>query len=198
MGNKNGTPVLRQEDIEVLCSSSGLDEKQVRECFESFVSAHPNGRMKKGDFREMMEKALPREDAKKMEKHVFRLFDTNNDGSIDFTEFMLVFLIFSDGSPEEVLTRIFRVFDVNSDGFITKKELQKLLKDMHGLIKADDADKATDEMIATTTLTEMDENGDGRITLEEYIKACLEKEEFSKMLTLKIIDIFIDEDSDSD
>ena len=95
------------------------------------------------------------------------------------------------------MTRIFRVFDVNSDGFITKKELKKLLKDMHGLIKADDADKATDEMIATTTLTEMDENCDGRITLEEYIKACLEKEEFSKMLTMKIIDIFIDEEEDS-
>ena len=65
---------------------------------------------------------------------------------------------------------------------------------MHGLIKADDPDKATDDMIATTTLAEMDENGDGKITLDEYIKACLEKEEFSQMLTMKIIDIFIDEE----
>ena len=96
------------------------------------------------------------------------------------------------------MTRIFRIFDVNSDGEITKKELKKMLKDMHGLIKADNADKATDEMIATTTLAEMDEDGDGRITLDEYIKACLEKEEFSKMLTMKIIDIFIDEDQEED
>lgn len=29
MGNKNGTPVLRQEDIDILCSSSGLDEAKV-------------------------------------------------------------------------------------------------------------------------------------------------------------------------
>ena len=96
------------------------------------------------------------------------------------------------------MTRIFRVFDVNSDGEITKKELKKMLKDMHGLINADDADKATDEMIATTTLAEMDENGDGRITMDEYIKACLEKEEFSKMLTMKIIEIFIDEEEDGE
>ena len=96
------------------------------------------------------------------------------------------------------MTRIFRVFDVNSDGVITKKELKKMLKDMHGLINADDVEKATDEMIASTTLAEMDENGDGKITLDEYIKACLEKEEFSKMLTLKIIDIFIDEDEEEE
>ena len=81
-----------------------------------------------------------------------------------------------------------------SDGVITMKELKKLLKDMHGLIKADDAAKATEDMIATTTLAEMDENCDGKITLDEYIEACLGKDEFSKMLTLKIIDIFIDED----
>ena len=67
------------------------------------------------------------------------------------------------------------------------------MKDMHGLIKADDATKATEDMIATTTLAEMDENCDGKITLDEYIKACLDNEEFSKMLTMKIIDIFIDE-----
>ena len=68
-----------------------------------------------------------------------------------------------------------------------------MLKDMHGLIKADDPDQASDDMIAATTLAEMDENGDEKITLDEYIKACLENEEFSKMLTMKIIDIFIDE-----
>ena len=29
MGNKNGTPVLRQEDIEILSNSSGLEETTV-------------------------------------------------------------------------------------------------------------------------------------------------------------------------
>merc|ERR1712198_617625 len=65
----------------------------------------------------------------KMEKHVFRIYDTNDDGYIDFPEFMVVFYIMSDGSPEEVLSKIFRVFDVNSDGTITQKELKRLIKD---------------------------------------------------------------------
>merc|ERR1711868_189273 len=133
------------------------DEAQVRECFDNFLAEHPNGKM---------EKALPSsKDAKNMEKHMFRLYDSNDDGSIDFVEFMIVYHIMTDGSPEEVLTRIFRVFDVNSDGEISKKELKKLIKSMNGLIKEEDVDQATDDMIATTTLAEMDDDSDGKISL---------------------------------
>ena len=66
---------------------------------------------------------------------------------------------------------------------------------MNGLIKAENPERASDDMIATTTLAEMDDNEDGKISLEEFIGACLEKEEFSKMLTLKIIEIFVDEEN---
>ena len=138
---------------------------------------------------------------------MFRIYDTNDDGTIDFIEFMVnkifffwfnlfvhllfeciktVYHIMTGGTPEEVLTRIFRVFDVNrlvqyrvnkkcllttsqpllnkrflltlyvlktfckrwkkyfvlcSDGEITKKELKKLLKGMHGLINAEDVEQ---------------------------------------------------------
>ena len=53
-------------------------------------------------------------------------------------------------------------------------------------------------MVATTTLAEMDEDGDGKISLDEYIKACMDKEAFSKMLTLKIIDIFVQDDEETE
>ena len=53
-------------------------------------------------------------------------------------------------------------------------------------------------MVATTTLAEMDEDGDEKISLDEYIKACMDKEAFSKMLTLKIIDIFVQDDEETE
>ena len=158
MGSKNGKPVLREEDITALCKSSGLDEAQVKESFEAFVAEHPNGKMKPKDFREMMSKALPKKDASKMEKHVFRIYDSNNDGYIDFSEFMLIFFIMSDGAPEEVLTKIFRVFDVNSDGTITQKEMTKLIKDMYGLLKSEDPNLAAKDLIAKSAFAEMDTN----------------------------------------
>merc|ERR1712200_93057 len=111
MGNKNGTPVLREQDIAALSKSSGMDAAQVKEHFAAFLESHPNGKMKPKEFREMVEKTMPK-----------------SDGYIDFVEFMLIFHIMSDGTPEEVLEKIFRVFDVNSDGTINKKEMQRLIK----------------------------------------------------------------------
>jgi len=195
MGSSNGKPVLRPEDIAALAKSSGLDEAQVKQSFDSFVTEHPDGKMKPKDFREMMAKALPKKDASKMEKHVFRIYDSNNDGYIDFTEFMLIFFIMSDGSPEEVLTKIFRVFDVNSDGSITQKEMTKLIKDMYGLLKEEDPNLAAKDLVAKTAFAEMDKDQDGKVTNAEFISACLGQEEFSKMLALKVIDIFVEDDS---
>merc|ERR1712012_272023 len=71
MGSKNGKPVLTDDQAQALANSSGLDVVQVREHFDAFVAEHPNGKMKKKDFREMMSKALPKKGAGKMEKHGF-------------------------------------------------------------------------------------------------------------------------------
>merc|ERR1712236_153574 len=195
MGSKNGKPVLREEDIEALAKSSGLDKDQVKDSFDAFVAEHPNGKMKPKDFREMMSKAMPKKDASKMEKHVFRIYDGNNDGYIDFTEFMLIFFIMSDGAPEEVLTKIFRVFDVNSDGTITQKEMTKLIKDMYGLLKTEDPNIAAKDLVAKSAFAEMDKDQDGKVTNDEFIKACMGQEEFSKMLALKVIDIFVEDEA---
>jgi len=193
MGSSNGKPVLRDEDVATLSKSSGMDEAQVKTAFDNFVTEHPDGKMRPKDFREMMQKAIPGKDAKKMEDHVFRIYDSNNDGYIDFPEFMIIYFIMNEGSPQEVLSRIFRVFDCNNDGTISMKEMKRLIKDMYGMLKSEDPNVATKDFVAKTAFAEMDENQDGKVTSEEFIKACMEKDEFTKMLTLKIIDIFVED-----
>ena len=105
MGSKNGKPVLREEDIEVMSKSSGMEAEEVKKAFDSFIAEHPDGKMRPADFKKMMSAAMPKKDAGKMEKHVFRIYDTNNDGYIDFVEFMVIFHIMSDGTSEEVNTQ---------------------------------------------------------------------------------------------
>ena len=130
-----------------------------------------------------MAKALPgKKSAGKMEKHVFRIYDTNNDGYIDFTEFMLMFFIMSNGTPEDVFKSIFRMFDVDSDGTITQKEMTKLIKDIYSLLKEEDPDLAAKDFVAKSAFAEMDANQDGKVTCAEFIAACLGQDEFSKML----------------
>merc|ERR1719312_560077 len=149
------------------------------------------------DFKSMISQALPKKDAEKLEPHVFRIYDTNNDGEIDFVEFMVVYYCLSDGTPEEVLKKLFRVFDVNSDGSISIKEMKRLVKDLYGLLKHNDPTQASEEFIANTAFAEMDSNRDGLVSKDEFVRAVLEQEQFSKLLTVNIMSIFID-NSDSE
>lgn len=57
--------------------------------------------------------------------------------------------------------------------------------------KEDNPDKATQETLAMEAFKEMDTNSDGRVTQEEFVRACLNQETISTMLALKVIDIFI-------
>ena len=51
MGSKNGKPVLRDEDVVSLVTTSGLTAQEVREAFTAFLTEHPTGKMKPKDFR---------------------------------------------------------------------------------------------------------------------------------------------------
>ena len=192
MGSKNGKPVLRDDDVVALVRTSSMSEQEVREAFDSFVAEHPNGKMKPKDFRQVMSSALPKKDAAKMEKHVFRIYDANNDGHVDFVEFMVVYTIMAGGTHEEVLAKLFRLFDVNSDGVISKKEMARLVKDMYGLLKREDPNVAAKDLIAKSAFAEMDRDEDGKVSLAEFTTACLAEKDFSSLLSTTALDIFLE------
>eukprot|EP00088_Acartia_fossae_P067641 TRINITY_DN8461_c0_g1_i3.p1 TRINITY_DN8461_c0_g1~~TRINITY_DN8461_c0_g1_i3.p1 ORF type:complete len:216 (-),score=42.57 TRINITY_DN8461_c0_g1_i3:522-1169(-) len=193
MGCINGKSVLTEEDIDFIAKNTAMDRSKVEAQYQNFLSQHPDGRISRKSFHEMMKECYPGTDTEKLERHIFRMYDTNDDGHIDFREFMIVLYIMSSGSPEENLQQIFRVFDINNDGAISLKELKRIVKDLFHLINEKDADQASQDVVATTAFTEMDENNDGQVSEEEFIKACMRQKKFSTMLTLRIIDIFVSE-----
>ena len=140
----------------------------------------------------MMRLCYPNADTSNIAKHIFRMYDFNQDGSIDFREFMIVLYIMSNGSPEDNLKQIFRILDVNNDGSISPTELKHVVRDLFHLVNEKNIDDASQELFAQTAFKEMDNNLDGKVSLDEFISACLNQKRFSTMLTLKIIDVFID------
>ena len=115
-----------------------------------------------------MSQALPgfsEEESEKMENHIFRIYDLDQDGFIDFHEFMTVFMILTGDEPKSVLEKMFRMFDVNSTGIITKEEMITLVTDMHKLIE-DNLDHETDEELAMHAFGEMDTDEDGVVSMD--------------------------------
>ena len=132
-----------------------------------------------------------KESVKKVERHVFRIYDFNCDGFIDFREFMIVFSILTGGDPKDMLKKIFRIFDVNSDGTISKDEMLTLVHDLHVILE-DDTDHAKDGDIARNVFKEMDTNKDSLVSEEEFIHSVLTQKKCSKLLTMKAVEIFAD------
>ena len=71
---------------------------------ESLFKTH----LSRKDFKKFIKIALPKINAEKMEDNLFRMYDTNMDGVISMEEFLIVYHIFSEGTPEENLTKEIR------------------------------------------------------------------------------------------
>ena len=67
-----------------------------------------SGVLKPKEFVKMYEKFFPATDANSFAKNVFRNFDADKNGNIDFTEFMIAIDVTSSGEPREKLMWAFR------------------------------------------------------------------------------------------
>lgn len=103
------------------------------------------------------------EDLKKMLQEV----DTDGNGIIDLNEFLNLITRHQETSdPEKDMLDVFRMFDKNGDGFITADELSLVMTNL-GQSMSDDEVR---EMIG-----EADNDGDGRIDYEEFVKMMMTK-----------------------
>ena len=58
-------------------------------------------------------------DLERLQRHVYKVFDTEETGFIDLRKMMLVIIALSNGDPEENVEMMFFIVDLNNDGVIT-------------------------------------------------------------------------------
>lgn len=96
--------------------------------------------------------------------------DDNGDNEIDFNEFLILMKSrIGERDPEKELRDAFAVFDTDNSGSIDRKELKRILKKLDQKL----TDAELDAMMA-----EVDTNGDGEISFEEF-KALMVRVYFS-------------------
>ena len=181
---------LSEEDIDFLVKSTNEDRDVILAHYKIFLSNHPDGLITPKSFHSMLTQCFPTSTAKKLSKHIWRIYDTNQDGLIDFREFAVALHTMSFGSSEDNLSQIFRVFDIDCDGEIDHDEMKQILKDLLK-VENEKVDNKSLESLARSAFSEMDENEDGFISRNEFIEACLAQKKVATMLALKIIQIFL-------
>ena len=79
-------------------------------------------------FQEAYAKIFPQGDSAQFADFAFNNFDKDNDGTIDFREFLSAVSVQQRGTPEEKLKWTFDLYDLDNSGFISKVELLKMVK----------------------------------------------------------------------
>lgn len=106
----------------------------------------------------------------KYRQQVFNAFDLNHDGVIVRHEYITFLAIASSDSIEKKLRALFTVNDVDNDGSLDVSELETMLKTAAALDpNGGDSDEMPFEMIAELMHHQLDANGDGKLTVDEFI-----------------------------
>ena len=184
MGAKKSKTSLNSEELNYLMKHTNLDGSTVKQWYSGFLRDCPNGKMTQEQFFSMYRMLIPEGNTEKFCKHVFRTFDADNNGYIDFLEFLLALNITSTGNPEEKLKWAFKLYDIDGNGSVSQEEMIKVVQSIYDMLGAgslESNDKARNR--AEFVFQKLDADGDKKLTEEEFIKGCLENEELKSLLT---------------
>ena len=167
---------------------TGLENYTVEDVFEEFAKvADREGSLDRSAFNQIFLKLGPasesREDRMKLEMvldTLFRVFDTDGNGVVDFNELASGVSILCGGDEESKAKAAFALYDYDSDGYISLDEMQRYLTSIFKVVyetqpgTKERANGATPEELAAATaeqiFVEADLNGDGKLSLEEFTK----------------------------
>jgi Ca2+-binding EF-hand superfamily protein len=186
MGQKGSKDKLSKQDLDFLKTNTHYDENTINEWYRGFKTDCPDGKLTPTSFMNIYSKCFPTGNANDFCDHVFRTFDSDKNGSIDFTEFLLAIDVTSSGSPEQKLNWAFSMYDVDGNGWIDLPEMTKIVKSIYNMMGPNQIaldQYETPEARAEGIFRRMDINADGRVTQKEIVRCCLDDQKLIELLT---------------
>ena len=136
----------------------------------------PNGRMKRKTFEAICQQHCSENDSKQFTKYAFQTFDRDQNGYINFVEFVLAIGALSTGDIKSNLLVTFKMYDINNDGSISRAEFIRIIKALYklrGIRSNRGADDSPSKRVKTI-FRKYDKSNDNRISEKEFIEACLD------------------------
>ena len=155
---------LQRATVSFLTNQISINEeiKKLKEEFDK-IDVNKDGEISKDELIKCLETIYPSQEAKIRANNIFKEIDFNNDGSINFSEFLTVNIQKEKLLNEETLDKAFRMFDIDGNGYITIDELKKTMPL-----------EITTKAGWRKLVSEVDKDGDYQISFKEF-KEMMEK-----------------------
>ncbi|TWW62125.1 guanylyl cyclase-activating protein 1-like [Takifugu flavidus] len=112
---------------------------------------------------------------------LFRTFDMNDDGFIDFMEYVAALSLVLKAGVQQKLRWYFKLYDIDGSGCIDRDELLLIIKSIRA-INGIPSEMSAEEF-TNMVFDKIDINGDGELSYEEFIEGIQNDETLLKMLT---------------
>merc|ERR1712127_31690 len=173
---------LTEEDFAFLEEETSMSRAMLQVWYSNFLKDCPEGELSEKKFIQvyaLLAKIFPGGHGREhFTKNLFKTFDTNNSGTIDFREFMLALNVISKRTPEDKISTAFQLFDVDGNGWIDFSEMKRVVSAVYRMLGTEGCTKEK----AQDLFHRMDSNSDGKVSGEEFLQACTEDQELRNLL----------------
>jgi len=128
------------------------------------IDINDDGKISKDELYNALKDRLNIKDLKKEIDIIFRNLDMDGNGYIEYEEFIRAAVNKEFFVSDEVIEFAFKFFDKDNSGDITYDEIKEVFKD--SMIK-----KSKEDISLKKIINEVDKNGDGVISYEEFVLA---------------------------
>ncbi|XP_042359823.1 guanylyl cyclase-activating protein 1 [Plectropomus leopardus] len=166
------------------CAGSTVDELQACEShqwYKKFMTECPSGLLTFYEFKQFFGLRNLSDASNAYVKTMFTTFDMNDDGFIDFMEYVAALSLVLKGGVQQKLRWYFKLYDVDGSGCIDRDELLLIIKSIRA-INGIPCETSAEEF-ANMVFDKIDINGDGELSYEEFMEGVQNDEMLLKTLT---------------
>ncbi|OCT94481.1 guanylyl cyclase-activating protein 3 [Xenopus laevis] len=161
-------------------TADDINAMEIHHWYGKFMKECPSGQLSLHEFKGLLGLQGMNFEANRYIHQVFSTFDMNKDGFIDFLEFIAAINLVLRGKIDQKLKWYFKLYDADGNGSIDRKELLSILTAVQAINghRGMSADEFT-----SMVFEKIDVNGDGELTLEEFINGIQKDEQLLEMIS---------------
>uniref|UniRef100_A0A914ZRT7 EF-hand domain-containing protein n=1 Tax=Parascaris univalens TaxID=6257 RepID=A0A914ZRT7_PARUN len=168
-------PRYRPQSITDICAITKFTKREIQIMYRAFKQGCPCGTIMLPQFQEIYAQFFPQGNANKYAEYVFKTFDRDEDGMINFEEFVVGLSVISRGTNTEKLEWIFDLYDINKKGCIRQTELMLVVQSIYELLGRHTNPPISKRAVVdhvVDVFKKIDKNDDGIVTRQEFVEIC--------------------------